>query len=216
MSSISISGSEKLVISRKRYRSVTFSIKAADSRDLLMNWPRVSQTRRRLLWTVLILAAFLLRLGFVYFLVGNLDGDSNGYLILARNLLREHVYSIRSAPPLDPTFARLPGYPLFIALIYSIKADSLTAIRFTQAIIDTLTCIAVAALAYCWETAEERKRTASIAAFVLAAFCPFTLRYVPAILKETLSTFLAVMPVLTASFAFVAKTRRKALGWWTA
>src|SRR5437870_1690116 len=39
---------------------------------------------------------------------------------------------------------------------------------------------------------------------------------VTAILKEPLSTFLAVMPVLTASFAFVAKTSRKALGWWTA
>jgi len=178
--------------------------------------PAVSKTRTRLLWAVLILAAFLLRLVFIYFLGGNLDGDSNGYLILARNLLREHVYSIQSAPPFDPTFARLPGYSLFIALTYSIKADSLTAIRITQAIVDTLTCVAVAALAYSWEPDEKRRRTASIAAFLLAAVCPFALRYVPAILKETLSTFLAVMPALMATLAFLAGTRRRALGRWAA
>jgi len=115
----------------------------------------VSRTRTRLLWAVLILAAFLLRLVFIYFIGGNLDGDSNGYLILARNLLREHVYSIRSATPFDPTFTRLPGYPLFIALIYSIRADSLIAIRLAQALVDTLTCVAVAALAYRWEPDES-------------------------------------------------------------
>ncbi len=178
--------------------------------------PAVSRTRTRLLWAVLILAAFLLRLVFIYFIGGNLDGDSNGYLILARNLLREHVYSIRSATPFDPTFTRLPGYPLFIALIYSIRADSLIAIRLAQALVDTLTCVAVAALAYRWEPDEKRRRAAAIAAFVLAGVCPFTLRYVPAILKETLSTFLAVMPALAAGRALLSKTRRKALGWWVA
>ena len=179
-----------------------------------MGLPAVSKTRTRLLWAVLILGAFLLRLVFIYFLGGNLDGDSNGYLLLGRNLLINRVYSIQSGPPLDPTFTRVPGYPLFIALVYFIKLDSLGAIRFAQAIIDTSTCVAVGMLASGWELDEKRKKVASIVAFLLAAACPFTLRYVPAILSETLSTFLAVALVTAASYALLAKTERQAFAWW--
>src|SRR5436190_15829237 len=179
-----------------------------------MGLPAVSKTRTRLLWAVLILGAFLLRLVFIYFLGGNLDGDSNGYLLLGRNLLINRVYSIQSGPPLDPTFTRVPGYPLFIALVYFIKLDSLAAIRSAQAIIDTSTCIAVGMLASCWECDRKRKKVASIVAFLLAAVCPFTLRYVPAILSETLSTFFAVALVTAASYALLAQTQRQAFACW--
>ena len=165
---------------------------------------------------MLIAAAFLLRLAAIHFLAGNLDGDSNGYLILGRNLLINRVYSIRDAPPFDPTFTRVPGYPLFIALVYFVKLDSLNAVRIAQAFIDTLTCAGVAALASWWEFDAGRKRAAAIAAFVLAAACPFTVRYVPAILAETLSTFLALVLVLLASWAFAARTLGRALVWWAA
>ena len=175
-----------------------------------------TQTHRRMVWAMLIGAAFLLRLASLHFLPGNLDGDSIGYLILGRNLLIKHVYSIRDAPPFDPTFTRVPGYPLFIALVYFVKLDSLNAIRIAQAVIDTLTCAGVAALAWWWEFDAGRKRAAAIAAFVLAAVCPFTLRYVPAILAETLSTFFAVAMALAASRALMARKRRRVLAWWAA
>jgi len=213
ISSVLISGSETRTLSNSRCHATICAIAIDDYQARPLGLPAVSRTRTRLLWAVLILAAFLLRLVFIYFLGGNLDGDSNGYLLLGRNLLMNKVYSIQSGPPLDPTFTRVPGYPLFIALVYFIKLDSLGAIRFAQAIIDTSTCVAVGMFASGWEWDEKRKKFASIVAFLLAAVCPFTLRYVPAILSETLSTFFAVALVTAASYALLAQTQRKAFAW---
>jgi len=181
----------------------------------LTSLPLAIQQRKRFIWAALFVAAFFLRLGLVHFLAGDLDGDSSGYLNLSRNLLREHVYSIQPAAPFDPSFARVPGYPLFIALTWAASGiDNLTAVRIAQAMIDTLTCVGVAALAGVWELDEKKKRTASLVAFALAALCPFTIRYVPTILAETLSTFLAVSLALAASRALLAQTLRRALAWW--
>src|SRR6266702_2902488 len=113
ISSVLISGSETRTLSNSRCHATIFAIDDYQARPLGL--PAVSRTRTRLLWAVLILAAFLLRLVFIYFLGGNFDGDSNGYLLLGRNLLMNKVYSIQSGPPLAPTFTRVPDYPLFIA-----------------------------------------------------------------------------------------------------
>jgi hypothetical protein len=166
-------------------------------------------------WATFFVVAFLVRLLAIHFLVGTLDGDSNGYLTLGRNLLREHVYSLQDAAPFYPSFARVPGYPLFLALVDAIRGtESLGAIRIAQALIDTMTCLGVAALARVWEFDEKRKSSASFVAFLLAALCPFTIRYVPTILSETLSTFLVVALALATSRALLAQTTEHALSWW--
>jgi hypothetical protein len=166
-------------------------------------------------WATLFVLAFFLRLLAIHFLVGTLDGDSNGYLNLGRNLLREHVYSMQEAAPFYSSFARVPGYPLFLALINAgSRTESLGAIRIAQALLDTMTCLGVAMLAGLWEFDAKRKRAASLAAFLLAALCPFTIRYVPTILSETLSTFLVVALALAASRALLAQATGRALRWW--
>ena len=163
----------------------------------------------------LFVAALGLRLLFVHFLTRDLDGDSTIYMNLGRNIAANHLYSIQDVPPYYLTFTRVPGYPLFIALIYSLFGyDNITAIRYSQAFIDALTCVAVALLAATWEPDGARRRKTALIALALAAFCPFTIRYVPTILPETLSTFLAVTLALTASYALIATQRKRALLWW--
>ena len=163
----------------------------------------------------LFVAALGLRLLFVHFLTRDLDGDSTIYMNLGRNIAANHLYSIQDVPPYYLTFTRVPGYPLFIALIYSLFGyDNITAIRYSQAFIDALTCVAVALLAATWEPDGSRRRKTALIALALAAFCPFTIRYVPTILPETLSTFLAVTLALTASYALIATQRKRALLWW--
>jgi 4-amino-4-deoxy-L-arabinose transferase-like glycosyltransferase len=112
---------------------------------------------------------------------------------------------------------RLPGYPFFIAAIYSVFGHgNNTAVRVAQAVIDTGTCILIALVAFAWTIRDERKHRAALIALALAAVCPFTAIYVATILTEVLTNFLAVAMVLTATFAFKATTRKRAVTWWIA
>jgi len=173
------------------------------------------QHRKWAIFLALFIAALVLRLLFIHFLTRDLDGDSTIYMNLARNIAANHVYSIQDIPPYYLTFTRVPGYPLFIALVYSLFGhDNIAAIRYSQAFIDTLTCVVAGLLAATWQPDAGRKRKTALIAFVLAALCPFTIRYVPAILPETLSTFLALVLALTVSYALIAATAKRALWWW--
>ena len=86
--------------------------------------------------------------------------------------------------------------------------------RVVQAVIDTATCVLIALVAFKWAIEEERKHRAALIALALAAVCPFTAIYVATILTEVPTNFLAVAMVLTATFAFKATVRKRALVWW--
>jgi Dolichyl-phosphate-mannose-protein mannosyltransferase len=168
-----------------------------------------------LVYALLILAALSLRVCIARFLPNDDPGDGKIYAQLARNLLERGVYSHETEPPYDPSLIRLPGYPLFLAATYLAAGhDNNTAVRIVQAVIDTGTCGLVALVAFYWEPDPQRKRAASIAALALATICPFTTIYVATILTETPTTFLAVAMCLTATLAFRAQTRTRAVVWW--
>jgi len=175
-------------------------------------------TKKTRLWsayTLLLLIAFSFRLFIALRLPNDEPDDGRVYSLLARNVLEQHVYSIASQPPYDPTLIRLPGYPLFLASIYAIFGHgNNTAVRVVQAVFDTLTCVLISLVAFEWAIDEERKHRSAIVAFALAAVCPFTAIYVATILTEVLTNFLAVAMVLAATFAFKATTRRRVLAWW--
>jgi hypothetical protein len=143
--------------------------------------------------------------------------DGRVYAQIARNVLEQHVYSHESQPPYVPSLIRLPGYPLFLAGIYSAfgHGDN-TAVRIVQALLDTASCALISLVAYFWEPDQKRKRRTSIAAFSLAAVCPFTTIYVATILTETLTIFFAVAMCLTATLALMANRPGKAFWLWVA
>ena len=162
-------------------------------------------SKRREVWTVLILivlaAAF--RVSVAHWLPNDAPDDGRTYAQIARNVLEQHVYSNETEAPYDPTLIRLPGYPLFLAAIYSIFGHGNNgAVRFVQALIDTGTCVLAALLGFYWQPDEKRKRKTAIAALILAAVCPFTTIYAATILTEVTTTFLVMAMLLAVTFAF--------------
>jgi len=131
-------------------------------------------------------AALALRLFFV-FRFPVVDGDTFVYGDIAKNWLNHGIYGLSTSTGIQPTLMRLPGYPGFLALIFSIFGqEHYGAAMITQAFIDTNGCLAISALAL--ELFGER---AAKVTYLLAALCPFTANYTAAPLTETLSIFCA-------------------------
>ncbi|MDX6611715.1 MAG: hypothetical protein QOD75_901 [Blastocatellia bacterium] len=172
--------------------------------------------KRWIVFLALLLAALAFRIAVAHFLPNDDPDDGRVYAQLARNLLEQHVYSLDTQPVYEPTLIRLPGYPLFLAGVYSIFGHSNNAaVRMTQALLDTATCALVALLAFAWDHDKERRRASALWAFALAAACPFTTIYVATILTETPTSFLAVAMCLAATRAFTNEHSRRRLVWWS-
>jgi hypothetical protein len=166
-------------------------------------------------YVLLLLAAFSIRVAVARILPNDSPDDGRVYDQIARNVLEQHVYSHDSEPPFAPSLIRMPGYPLFLAGVYSVFGHSdKTAVRIVQALMDTATCAMIALVAFFWEPDETRKRRSSIIALALAALCPFTTIYVATILTETPTMFLMVAMTLTATLALRATSTRKTLWLW--
>jgi Dolichyl-phosphate-mannose-protein mannosyltransferase len=149
--------------------------------------------RRNALWLALLAAGLLLRL---YFLQNQMtpDDDSDVYAELAGNLFHHGIYGIATNGIIDPTLIRLPGYPLFLALIFSVFGwGNANAAIVAQIGIDLLGCWLIASFVRAY--VSERAGTVALA---LAALCPFTAAYSTMVLTECLSVF-AVSLALWAS-----------------
>jgi hypothetical protein len=129
-------------------------------------------------------AALALRLFFV-FRFPVVDGDTFVYGDMAKNWLSHGIYGISTSTGIQPTLIRLPGYPGFLALIFSVFGmEHYGAAMITQAFIDTNSCLVISALAL-----ELFGQRAAKVTYLLAALCPFTANYTAAPLTETLSIF---------------------------
>jgi hypothetical protein len=178
-------------------------------------------------FAVLVFIAGTFRIYVAHWLPNDSPDDGRVYAQMARNVLEQHVYSHDPAPPFNPSLIRLPGYPLFLASIYSVFGHGNNgAVRMIQALIDTATCALIALLAFCWQPDEKKKRATALTALALAAICPFTTIYAATILTEVLTNFLLVALLLAATFALrgtsttevTGEDKRKkpkaALLWW--
>jgi hypothetical protein len=139
--------------------------------------------RRNWLFFALVTAAALaLRFLFV-FRFPVVAGDTFIYGDIAKNWLDHGVYFVSDGASIRPTLIRLPGYPAFLAAVFSIFGrEHYTAVMIVQALVDTNTFLVIAALAL-----ELMNARAAMAAYLLAALCPFTASYVAAPLTETLA-----------------------------
>jgi 4-amino-4-deoxy-L-arabinose transferase-like glycosyltransferase len=134
------------------------------------------------------LAALALRLVFVLHFPGVVD-DSRLYADIAENWLQHGVYGITDSGQIMPTLSRLPGYPAFLAAIFSVFGwGNFRAVLLIQVLFDLGTCFLVADLAR--RLASER---AAKVAFLLAALCPFLANYSAAVLTETLEIFFTTL-----------------------
>ena len=143
--------------------------------------------RRNKLFFVLVTAAALaLRLYFALrFPV--VEGDSFIYGDIAKNWMHHGMYAVTDGSIFRPTLIRLPGYPAFLVLMFSVFGqEHYHAVMVAQAFIDTNTCLVIAALAL-----ELFGEGTARFAYLLAALCPFTANYAAAPLTETLAIFTA-------------------------
>lgn len=139
-------------------------------------------------------AAFLLRLMFIRYFPGVVT-DSFVYGDIAKNWLQHGVYGLSGPEEISPTYIRLPGYPAFLALIFSIFGmEHYRAVLIVQMFLDVGACFVCADIALrIFGPASART------AFVLAALCPFLANYSAAALTETLEVFFTALALdLTA------------------
>lgn len=158
-------------------------------------------TKMRLEVTCAVLVAFALRLYFIWQFPFYDAGDTPIYQEFAHNWLAHGIYGVSVFGHLLPVDLRTPGYPAFLAAIYSVFGESARAVMIAQAVVDVLTCMVVAAMAAVLAPKASRARVA-LAALWLAAICPFTANYTAVVLTETLATFLTALALLVLVEAF--------------
>lgn len=167
---------------------------------------------------LLIVAGFGFRLFLALRLPNDEPDDGRLYAQIAMDVAEHRRYSIETEEPYSPTYIRVPGYPLFLAGVYSLfGADNNRAVRVAQAAVDTITCLLVALLAMAWcpETwPRKERRRAGLLALALAVLCPFPAIYVATILTETNATLLATACVLAATLGIRSAGAKKSAAWW--
>ena len=148
------------------------------------------------------LAAVSLRLVFLLHFPGVVD-DSRLYADIAMNWLQYGVYGITNSGHVMPTLSRLPGYPAFLAAIFTVFGwSNYRAVLLIQLLFDLGTCLLIADIAR--RILSDR---AAKAAFMLAALCPFLANYSAAVLTETLEIFFTT---LALDFAILGMARLRA------
>ena len=134
------------------------------------------------------LAALALRVFFVFRFPAVVT-DSLVYGDIAKNWLQHGVFGLSGINDISPTYIRLPGYPAFLALIFTIFGmEHYRAVLMVQVFVDIGTCFLIADVARRCVSARAAR-----AAFLLAALCPFLATYAAAVLTETWETFFTVL-----------------------
>jgi len=131
-----------------------------------------------------IAAGAALRLWFIH-AYPEVEGDPLIYGDIAKNWLQHHIYGLTTDQGIRPTLIRLPGYPLFLAICFTLFGmEHYHAVMFAQTAIDLGTCLLIASF-----VSRIWSRRCGMMALWLAALCPFTANYAAVPLAETLSVF---------------------------
>src|SRR5271168_2386442 len=90
-------------------------------------------------------------------------GDTKFYEELAQNWLYHGVYGLFIRGELTAVDQRVPGYPAFLAVIYSIFGHTRIAVMLSQAAIDLATCVFAALIAARLAPASKKQTAGTIA-----------------------------------------------------
>lgn len=108
--------------------------------------------------------------------------DSGEYRDLARSLVDHGTFGLDGVPKMN----RTPGYPAFLAAVFSLFGASRFAVTSAQVVLDSLTCVMVVHIAM----VMRLSRPAVMTAAVLAISCLYTAVYSMMMMTEVLYTFL--------------------------
>ena len=140
------------------------------------------------------------------------DGDTGVYGTIAKNILLNHAYALDK--PFHLTLIRLPGYPLFLAVIFKIFGmDCYGVVRGIQAGVDLVSCLLMAGFVRDHVSGQVSRR-AALWALWLAALCPFTADYTAVPLTET-NTIFCIALAMFSSGRLIALIRFRARIAWT-
>lgn len=119
-------------------------------------------------------------------------GDTPDYLIIARNLVLHHLFSLSNGEdwPLSPTAQRPPLYPMLIATLWWIHSPSIVLILLLQAVLGAATVLLVYRIA-----ADRFNRAVAVIACLGMALAPMTGYFTAVVLTETLFTFLLTLAI---------------------
>jgi hypothetical protein len=139
-----------------------------------------TQTSNWRRWAILWIAAGALLRALLIVFPRDRDDDTDAYLELGRNLLHHGTYGFMDDGVVSPALFRLPGYPIFLALL----GGNMTLIFIVQSLIELAGCYLLALFLrrYCSERA-------GLTVLALSATCLFTATYAATALTESLSIF---------------------------
>ena len=154
------------------------------------------------------LSGLALRLVFFFFFPA-ITSDSFIYGDIAKNWLQHGIFGVHDGAAVVPTYIRLPGYPAFLALIFSVFGmEHYRAVLVVQIFVDLASCFLIADMAR--RLLSER---AAKVAFLLAALCPFFANYAAAALTETLEVFFTVLALDLAIRGLTGRQDRRLSPW---
>lgn len=144
------------------------------------------ENRRWFVWSAL--AGLALRLFFFWRFPAVVD-DSRLYANIAENWLTRGIYGVTDSGAVLPTLSRLPGYPAFLAAVFSVfGVGHFRPVLLIQVLFDLASCLLMADL-----TRRLISMRAAKVAFLLAALCPFLANYAATALTETLEIFFTTL-----------------------
>ena len=123
------------------------------------------------------------------------DDDGKLYFALADNLVKHGTYGLDLDGRLTAVDIRMPGYPLFLAMVRLVFGHAPLALSLLQGLVALLTCVAVAFLSAELSPQRFRPRVA-LAALWLAALCPFVAGYSVQVLTEVWAVFLTALALV--------------------
>jgi hypothetical protein len=143
---------------------------------------------------VALIAGLCLRLYFVLKFPAS-SGDTVLYEQIATNWLKHHIYGMDVGGAIIPVDLRMPGYPAFLATMYTLTgrtgADARLWVMLAQIGVDLLSCLVIARLAALLACTSEdsapNTRVYSVALW-LAVLCPFTANYTAVPLTEVFAS----------------------------
>jgi len=143
---------------------------------------------------VALIAGLCLRLYFVLKFPAS-SGDTVLYEQIATNWLKHHIYGMDVGGAIIPVDLRMPGYPAFLATMYTLTgrtgADARLWVMLAQIGVDLLSCLVIARLAALLACTSEdsapNTRVYSVALW-LAVLCPLTANYTAVPLTEVFAS----------------------------